>query len=97
MGLFMPLKKNEGMLIERKNEFIEVIARKIEGTRTAREADLEIRGDPGKSVIHLKHDNGLVKILPDVYIGIRNKKRADKYEVEMHFSTNYYMVKLKYD
>lgn len=85
MGLFQTRRENEGVNIEGNGRTIDIIVRRIGGTKRRREAYLEIQGVPNIKNLHLKYSDGLVKITDGVEIGIRDNVVASGKRAEFHY------------
>jgi len=98
MGLFSSFKENYGMHIENTPVgTIDIILREVGGTRSRREANFEIRGVPNLERLHISYRDGLVKVVDNVYIGIRNNTKAGAKKVELHYNGDYKFERIKYD
>ena len=97
MGLFLSFKENYGMHIENTPlGVIDIILRKVGGTKSRREADFEIRGVSNLEKLHISYRDGLVKVVDNIYIGIRDTKTSGK-KVELHYNGDYRFEKREYD
>ena len=97
MGLFLSFKENYGMHIENTPlGVIDIILRKVGGTKSRREADFEIRGVSNLKKLHISYRDGLVKVVDNIYIGIRDTKTSGK-KAEIHYSGDYKFKRIKYD
>ncbi len=96
MSLSYGLKLNEGVIIYTDTKNIEIIVRTIIGGRRKREVDLEIRGVPQISKIHLRYDNEEINLLKDLSMEINKQKRAGSGKVEIDFSEGYFIRKRNY-
>jgi len=76
MLLYRSHKLNQGMHIKGNGLSIDVIVVAIYGTRSCREACLEIIGVTGTNMIGVSYSKGLVKLIEDIEVGILNIKKS---------------------
>jgi len=72
MGYSTSHSVNEGLHIVGDQVSIDVIVRKIGGSKRWREADFEIRGVTNLETLHLSHSDGIVPLIEGVEIRVRD-------------------------
>lgn len=85
MDLFTEQKINEGVHIDGKGKSIDVILRKVGGSRRKREAYLEISGVEGLHTLKVAWYAGLIEIVPGVDIEVVTGANPRSDRVKFHY------------
>ena len=99
MGLFRHHNLNQGMHIDGNGKSIDIILRGVRRLKDYREVDLEILGVPEMSSLCINSDDGLVKIIDGIKVGIRNNARRKGRAVPFHYCADsiYCLTHREYD
>ncbi len=88
MGLFLGLRKDEGVHIPTMNPPADIILREINGTMTEREAEFEVRGVRALDWLVVSYEDGLVRVARDLLVGVREGKyQRGGGKVEVHVAS----------
>ena len=78
LGFCSSFKVNEGINVKGRGTSIDIIVKRILGSRGKREADFEVRANHVSEQIHLKKYDPSVEVVKDVWITLGKKRDSSK-------------------